>query len=243
MEITFVIAGSAKNCRTRDEPVRPVPPMSVAIIVFKTRQRCLSNASLGWQYFFNHRPGPTLNHQILEVKFDCWAICGCEEGSSRVLDALFRQGCEVEAFLDHSIGMRNTQQIEIAHNRCTMIVEQIVLQQIIRYLIRKSQSCCRPVDQTLKRGSADTNLTNVFCFRESGKEELFLFFGCLRPEQFAGGDSNLIRQLSPNTVCRKRHERASLYSQSQVPPTIITAAGKQCLGPDIRWRPSRPSLF
>ena len=91
-----------------------------------------------------------------------------------------------------------------------MIVEQIILQQVIRYLIRESQSCCRPVDQALKGGSADTNLTNVFCFRESGKKKLFLFFRWLRPKYFAGGDSNLIRQLSPNTVCRKWHERASL---------------------------------
>ena len=130
----------------------------------------------GWQDFFNHRPGATLNHEIFQVKFGCWAICGCEEGSSRILNALFRQGGEVKAFLDHSIGMRNSQQFKIANNRCKMIVEQIVLQQVIRYLIRKSQSCCRPVDQALKRGSADTNLTNIFCFRESGKEELFLFF-------------------------------------------------------------------
>jgi hypothetical protein len=32
IETTFVIAGSANRYRIRNEPVRPVPPMSVAII-------------------------------------------------------------------------------------------------------------------------------------------------------------------------------------------------------------------
>jgi hypothetical protein len=32
MEITFSIAGSAKSCRTKNDPVRPVPPMIVAIM-------------------------------------------------------------------------------------------------------------------------------------------------------------------------------------------------------------------
>ena len=74
-----------------------------------------------------------------------------------------------------------------------MIVEEIVLQQIIRYRFRKIQSCRSPVDEALKRGSADTDLANVFCFRERGKEELFLFLGWLRPKYFAGGESDLTR--------------------------------------------------
>ena len=135
-----------------------------------------------WQDFFNHRPGPTLNHEKFQIKFGCGAICGCEEGSGSFLDALFRQRGEIKVLLNDPLRMWNRQQFKIAHNRCTMIVEQIVLQQIRRYLIRKIQSCCRPVDQALKRRSADTDLTNVFCFRESGKEELFLLLRWLRPE-------------------------------------------------------------
>lgn len=138
-----------------------------------------------------------MNHEILQVKFGRGAISGSEKGSSSILDAIFRQEGEVKAFLNDSIGMWNPQRFNIAHNRRTMIVEQIFLQQISCYLVRKIQSCCRPVDQALKRGSADTNLTHVFCFRESGKEELFLFFRWFRPEYFAGGNSNLIGQLSP----------------------------------------------
>ena len=55
-----------------------------------------------------------------------------------------------------------------------MFVEQIVLQQFIHDLIRKSQSCRRQVDQALKRGAADSDLTDVFCFRDCGKNKLFL---------------------------------------------------------------------
>ena len=55
-----------------------------------------------------------------------------------------------------------------------MFVEQIVLQQVIHYGIRKIQSCGRPVDQPLSWGSANTNFADAFCFSESAKDELFL---------------------------------------------------------------------
>src|ERR1017187_4341372 len=91
----------------------------------------------GWQDFLNPSPGPTLKHEVLQIKFGACAICRCEQTTGSLLNAFICQGDVVKVLLDHSLGMGNVEQVKEADNIGTMLMEKIFLQQVIHDRIRK----------------------------------------------------------------------------------------------------------